>query len=458
MAVGRNLPGCGSTTAAPAISALPRDFPLFSGARMDERYEIETLTQGSGAFAVVHKARDRQTGAVRALKVVPKEAGRGVAFRNEVENHIQLDHPNIVKVFETLEDSNNLYLAMEFCSGGELFDLIKEHSHFSESDAACLMYQIMSTVTYCHSKCIAHRDIKPENFMLKKQPSLGQFPDEGLKLIDFDASKRFTPGRPNGMRSICGTAYYVAPEVLTGRGYNELCDVWSCGVILYILLCGSPPFSGSSDEETCKQVRYGAINFDLDDFRKVSDEVKELIKRMCTRNVSKRPSAEECLRSPWVMKQRIRRLGLRGRMARGHINKVLELLGANAAESDALLAPFDSTSQVDIDGLLNFLYDQSEPSNAQSSSQSVAQGSSQDSSVPSKSRACDGRETINNAAPDVQHGLWELACNDTPREPCYGEMEAAYPNNGSFQLQQEDKIDSSFVQSQDFPPLREGPS
>lgn len=413
---------------------------------------MESLPQGSGAFAVVHRATDRQTGAVCALKVVSKDPSRFVSFRNEVENHILLDHPNIVKVFETLEDSHNLYLSMEYCSGGELFDLIKEHSRFNESDAACLMYQILRTVSYCHAKCVAHRDIKPENFLLKERSSLEHLPDSGLKLIDFDASKRYAPGRPDVMRSVCGTAYYVAPEVLAGRGYNELCDVWSCGVILYILLCGSPPFSGACDEEICKHVRYSAINFELDDFAKVSEDVKELIRRMCNRNVAKRPSAEECLRSPWVMKQRIRRLGLRGQMARGHINKVLELLGANAAESDALLAPFDSTSQVDIDGLLNFLYE-SEPANTQTST-------AQSSTIPDKPRSGEGRDAINGMQ-EMQHSVWDLACNDSPRDPYKSEIEAACPYNGNFPIQQEDKIDSSIgtelIQNREYPSIQGPP-
>jgi calcium-dependent protein kinase len=137
----------------------------------------------------------------------------------------------------------------ELCTGGELFDEITNQSQFCEGDAAKIIQQVLLAIGYCHSKRIVHRDLKPENILLDSKKN-----SNVVKVIDFGTSSKFEPGKK--LSSQFGTAYYIAPEVLTSE-YNEKCDIWSIGVILYILLSGRPPFDGKDDKEIIKKVRIG---------------------------------------------------------------------------------------------------------------------------------------------------------------------------------------------------------
>ena len=157
---------------------------------------------------------------------------------NEIKIMKQLDHPNIVKLYEIYQDTRNIYLITEYLEGGELFDLILKSKHFNENIAAKIMKQLLSAIAYCHSKKIVHRDLKPENLLIVKTNTYE------IKVIDFGLSRTFEPNK--NMYSRMGTPFYIAPEVLKKK-YNEKCDVWACGVILYILLSGNPPFNGKND-------------------------------------------------------------------------------------------------------------------------------------------------------------------------------------------------------------------
>ena len=164
-----------------------------------------------------------------------------------------LDHPNIVKLYELYQDEKFYYLITEFLPGGELFDRIQQSKHFSESKAAKLMRQVMSAVAYCHEKSIVHRDLKPENIIF-----INKDENSDLKVIDFGTSRSFKADEK--MKKRLGTPYYIAPEVLK-REYNEKCDIWSCGVILYILLAGYPPFNGKSEQDIFKKILIGKVTF-----------------------------------------------------------------------------------------------------------------------------------------------------------------------------------------------------
>lgn len=171
---------------------------------------------------------------------------------------IQIDHPNIIKLYEVYEDSRYVYLIMEECTGGELFDRIYERivnkNLYTEKEAAAIFRQYMSAVCHCHSQKICHRDLKPENLLF-----LNKSPDSPLKVIDFGLSKIFTESN-HRMSTKVGTAYYVSPEVLQGN-YDEKCDIWSSGVILYILLTGEPPFNGPNDNEIYRKIMKKKFSF-----------------------------------------------------------------------------------------------------------------------------------------------------------------------------------------------------
>jgi len=207
-----------------------------------------------------------------------------------------LDHPNIVKVHESFEDRQNVFLVMELLAGGELFDRIVELDHFSETQAAIVMQQIFRIMLYLHEHHITHRDVKPENFLFQtKEP----IESAVLKIIDFGLSCRFEQGKC--LTSKSGTVYYVAPEVLAKR-YDHMSDMWSCGCLMYVLLCGYPPFFAESedDDEIIALVCKGNFSFKPSDWDEVSDESKNLIRSLLTLDPEQRCSAEDALGHEWV--------------------------------------------------------------------------------------------------------------------------------------------------------------
>jgi calcium-dependent protein kinase len=270
--------------------------------RPQDKYNIDKVAIGTGAFGTVRKATLKSGKQEVALKTMKKDSVNDkAAFANELELSAFMDHPNITNLYETFEDWLNIYLVMEICYGGEMFDKIYEEGSFSEREASYLLRQILSAVYYMHSNNIAHRDLKPENFLLTedKVPIM----QNTLKVIDFGIAKRYTPGVP--MKTMVGTVYYVAPEVFT-KSYDEKCDVWSAGVILYILLCGGPPFGGRDDKEIIKEARHCILNFDLPEFANVSSDVKNLITSMIRLSSSKRLSARDAFETEWVQGNSVR--------------------------------------------------------------------------------------------------------------------------------------------------------
>ncbi len=209
---------------------------------------------------------------------------------------VQMDHPNIIKLYEVYEDNRYIYLIMEECSGGELFDRILDRitnkSMFSEKEAAVIFRQMVSAICYCHAQGICHRDLKPENLLF-----LDSSNESPLKVIDFGLSRIFNKA-DNKMTTKVGTAYYVSPEVLSGD-YDEKCDVWSSGVILYILLTGDPPFNGANDNEIYRKIQNKKFNFPSPQWDKISEDVKDLIKKMLC-DPKDRFTAEQVLNHTWV--------------------------------------------------------------------------------------------------------------------------------------------------------------
>ncbi|CAD8170533.1 unnamed protein product [Paramecium octaurelia] len=255
---------------------------------------------GVGAFSQVRKVTHRKTRAIRAMKVISKSRLSTTElqqnFINEINVYKQLDHPHILKLYEFYQDEKNFYIIIELCTGGELFDKIIEKGSFSEKEASYVMKQIMSAVLYAHNQNIVHRDLKPENVLLDIT-SQGNY---NVKVVDWGTAKIFSPNQQ--INEKFGTLYYMAPEVLK-RNYNEKCDIWSCGVILYILLSGIPPFGGKTDLEIQKSISYGKYTLDSDVWNSVSAHAKDLVSQMLQYDVQKRLSAKQVLEHPWVQLQ-----------------------------------------------------------------------------------------------------------------------------------------------------------
>ena len=231
-------------------------------------------TLGSGAFGTVRLAIHKATKQTRAVKVLKKAEQDMEALLKEVEILSKLSHPNIMQIYEVFNDKTNFYIVSEFCQGGELFDQISKKGNFSENDAAKIMKQVLSAITYSHQNNIVHRDLKPENILLEDKSS-----DLVVKIIDWGCAMSFKKNEK--MHNADGTPYYIAPEVLEGN-YDEKCDVWSCGVILYIMLCGYPPFNGETDDEILQAVKKGTFDFPKEEWGTVSQDAKDLINKMLT--------------------------------------------------------------------------------------------------------------------------------------------------------------------------------
>jgi len=254
---------------------------------------------GTGAFAQVRKVTNRKTKAVRAMKVVEKKKVSTYEeqrkFICEIQVLRQLDHPNILKLYEFYQDQKNYYIIIELCTGGELFDKIIEQGSLSEKEASYIMKQLLGAVVYAHNHNIVHRDLKPENILLDITSDGGY----NIKVIDWGTAKSFDPTQK--MTEKFGTPYYIAPEVLA-KSYNEKCDIWSCGVILFILLSGYPPFPGKNDKEIMKNVLKGEYSLESEEWKYASEEAKDLIRRMLSYDPTKRLSAKEALEHKWFEK------------------------------------------------------------------------------------------------------------------------------------------------------------
>ena len=203
-------------------------------------------------------------------------------LKDEIKILSSLDHPNIVKYYETYESPNYLYLVMEHCQGGELFKKLTENrEEFTEQKAAHIMKSLFLAVNHLHSKGVAHRDLKPENVMYSQ--------DERIKIIDFGLSKptQLLNGSNAKFGTVVGTPYYLAPEVLRGD-YSKECDCWSLGVMMYVILSGYLPFHGNGQIEVYNKVRKGEYTFDHPEFEAVHPSAKDLISKLLTVDKSAR--------------------------------------------------------------------------------------------------------------------------------------------------------------------------
>ena len=212
---------------------------------------------------------------------------------NEIQILKNLDHPKILKIIDFYSSPKLYYIITEYCPDGELFNEIIKVGKFNEGKAAFIMNQLFKAITYCHSQNIIHRDLKPENIMITDREKNGCLQ---VKIIDFGTAKITEKGQKENR--YVGSSYYMAPEVIR-RKYNEKCDLWSCGVIMYILLSGKPPFDGDDDKEILEKIKIGQYDLNEYPFPSLSDESKDLIKKLLEYDPNKRISASEALQHPW---------------------------------------------------------------------------------------------------------------------------------------------------------------
>ena len=304
-------------------------------------YEIlETI--GSGSFGVVKKVRLKSNpDTIRSMKIISKKfLLKGVDDANLIEEIFilkNLDHPNIMKLYECFVDSDNFYIISEFCDQGDLLGKMEKLGTMNQIVVKFIMDQIFNAVAYLHSKGVLHGDIKLENVLLytttknanqrftminkelemhksierdlnkyfkkdskffKRKDVVEDMTNYEIKLIDFGCSKLFSKKKHKKISGIIGTSLYCSPEVVDDL-YDEKCDEWSCGVLMYILLCGEPPFPGETEEEIFEKVKKCDYNFKNPKFKNVSENCKDLIKKLLQPNITKRIKASEALRHPF---------------------------------------------------------------------------------------------------------------------------------------------------------------
>lgn len=260
---------------------------------VEDKYELKDVL-GTGAFSQVRLAESKESGKMYAIKIIDKKAlkGKEDSLENEIRVLKRLDHINVVKLLEAYESRTCVYLVMELVTGGELFDRIVEKGSYSEKDAADLIKQVLSAVAYMHEEGVVHRDLKPENLLYYSPDA-----DSKIMISDFGLSKMEESGV---MATACGTPGYVAPEVLAQKPYGKAVDVWSIGVISYILLCGYPPFYDENDANLFAQILKGEFEFDSPYWDDISDEAKDFIRSLMCVNVEHRLTCHTALEHCWI--------------------------------------------------------------------------------------------------------------------------------------------------------------
>ena len=268
------------------------DFVRMKEDNIFDEYELKEKL-GEGAYGSVYKVQQKFTNYLRAVKAIKKKHVDSTEFYNEIEVLKALDHPNIIKLFDCYQDKSYYYMVEEYCSGGDLFDYIQKEKFFTERKAGTIFNQLLSAVNHLHKKRIVHRDLKPENIVLIEAKNKDVF----IKLIDFGTSITI---KGKNLTQELGTIYYIAPEVFMNN-YNEKADIWSCGIILYTMLCGHPPFCGNKENTIKSKILHSKLIFPSKEFKSVSKEAIEYIKHLLAYNPEERPTAEEALNNKWLL-------------------------------------------------------------------------------------------------------------------------------------------------------------
>jgi calcium/calmodulin-dependent protein kinase I len=256
----------------------------------------------SGSFATVCRGTHRSTGRKVAIKCVLRKdlpPADDAAIYDEVAILASLNHPHIVPLIDFFDEKDCYFIVMELMSGGDLFDRIGKKKTYSEADARDLIVKMLKAVAYCHQRKIAHCDMKPKNLLLMSEDN-----DSFIKLADFGFAARVHA--PKSLTKQCGTPFFVAPEILMRKPYDTQSDMWSVGCIVYLLLSGNLPFMGRSQKELFKKIVAGNYDFENDEWKDVSDDAKDLVKKMLQLNPDDRIKSGEAIKHQWLKASRDR--------------------------------------------------------------------------------------------------------------------------------------------------------
>jgi len=264
--------------------------------KFTENYELKQEL-GKGAFSVVRRCVQKNTGLEFAAKIINTKKLSARDFQ-KLEREARIcrycQHPNIVRLHDSIQEENYHYLVFDLVTGGELFEDIVAREFYSEADASHCIQQILESVNHCHQNGVVHRDLKPENLLLASKQR-----GAAVKLADFGLAIE-VQGDQQAWFGFAGTPGYLSPEVLKKEPYGKAVDIWACGVILYILLVGYPPFWDEDQHRLYAQIKAGAYDYPSPEWDTVTPEAKNLINQMLTVNPSKRIRSDEALKHPWI--------------------------------------------------------------------------------------------------------------------------------------------------------------
>ena len=320
----KNLENINNQKEEKLMVTIDSKFLVGKGSSDPNQIYIRKKILGRGSFGTVYLVKHKDLTRYFAMKVIKKSSSKNNEEEEDLMNEIEilrkLDHPNILKITDFYSLKTEYNIITEYCQEGELFDEIKANAPFSEVMAAWYMNQILSAVCYCHSMNILHRDLKPENILIVKRQKNGYHP---IKIIDFGTAKVFKKEKNEHL--LIGSAYYIAPEVLS-RNYTELCDLWSCGVIMYILLTGRPPFNGINEEEIMKKIKDGVYDMSRYPWGIISEDAKDLIKGLLQVNPKKRFTAKQALEHKWFKNEKIKASQTCYNIKNRQLNKLIDNL------------------------------------------------------------------------------------------------------------------------------------
>ncbi|OIV89178.1 hypothetical protein TanjilG_25399 [Lupinus angustifolius] len=343
------------------IRVLKNVIPLPNGTRISDKYKLGREV-GRGEFGITYLCIDRETKESLACKSISKRKLLTSVDIEDVRREVAIlstlpEHPNVVKLKATFEDNKNVHIVMELCEGGELFDRIVARGHYSERAAAGVVRSVAEVVRMCHANGVMHRDLKPENFLFANKNE-----NSPLKAIDFGLSVFFKPGER--FSEIVGSPYYMAPEVLK-RNYGPEIDVWSAGVILYILLCGVPPFWEETEQGVALAILRGVIDFKREPWPQISDCAKSLVQQMLEQDPKKRLTAEQVLEHPWlqnekkapnvplgdIVRSRLKQFAVMNRFKKKALRVIVEYLSVEEVE---IIKDIFTLMDTDNDGRVTF--------------------------------------------------------------------------------------------------------
>ncbi|PIO31253.1 hypothetical protein AB205_0038800 [Aquarana catesbeiana] len=279
-----------------ARSAMMKDSPFYQHYELD----LKEKALGEGSFSICRKCLHKKSNQEYAVKIISRRMESNTQ-KEIAAMRLCEGHPNIVKLHDVYHDQLHTFLVMELLKGGELFERIKKKKSFSESEASHIMRKLVSAVSHMHDVGVVHRDLKPENFLFTDESDSTE-----IKIIDFGFA-RLKPPDNQPLKTPCFTLHYAAPELLNDNGYDESCDLWSLGVILYTMLSGQVPFqchdrmvTYATAEDIMKKIKQGDFSFDGDSWKNVSQEAKDLIQGLLTVDPNKRIKMSTLRYNEWL--------------------------------------------------------------------------------------------------------------------------------------------------------------